>query len=159
MEDLSETRNGETYFYHYDGSDNVRMLTDSTGNVVSEYGYDSQGNLLFAIGSIENNFLFSGQQYDQDAGLYYHRARYRDTNTGRFTQMDQYSGRIQDPATLHKYTYAHNDPINLSDPSGRISIAQTMSVSSPCRPGGQSRKLVCQHIRGQRAREPSLRRD
>ena len=125
---ISQTRNGETYIYHYDGSDNVRMLTDSSGDVVSEYWYDSQGNLLLAVGNVENNFLFSGQQYDVDAGLYYHRARYRDTNTGRFTQMDQYSGRIQEPETLHKYNYAHNDPVNLSDPSGKFSIAQTMSA-------------------------------
>ncbi|MCU7840520.1 MAG: RHS repeat-associated core domain-containing protein [Candidatus Thiodiazotropha sp. (ex Troendleina suluensis)] len=125
---ISQTRNGETYIYHYDGSDNVRKLTDSSGNVVAEYGYDSQGDLLFAIGNIENNFLFSGQQYDSDAGLYYHRERYRDTNTGRFTQMDQYSGNIHDPATLHKYNYSHNDPVNLSDPSGKFSIAQTMSA-------------------------------
>ncbi|MES9814032.1 MAG: RHS repeat-associated core domain-containing protein [Candidatus Thiodiazotropha sp.] len=125
---ISQTRNGETYFYHYDGLDNVRMLTDSSGNVATEYYYDSQGNLLFAIGSIENNFLFGGQQYDHDAGLYYHRARYRDTNTGRFTQMDQYAGRMQEPHTLHKYNYAHNDPINLSDPSGKFSIGQVMTA-------------------------------
>lgn len=125
---ISQTRNGETYFYHYDGSENVRMLTDSSGNIVAEYSYDSQGNLLFAVGSIDNNFLFSGQQYDHDAGLYYHRARYRDTNTGRFTQMDQYSGRMHEPQTLHKYNYAHNDPVNLSDPSGKFSIGQVMTT-------------------------------
>jgi len=125
---ISQTRNGETYIYHYDGSDNIRMLTDTSGYVVAEYGYDAQGNLLFAIGDIENNFLFSGQQYDHDAGLYYHRARYRDPNTGRFTQMDQYAGRMQEPQTLHKYNYAHNDPVNLSDPSGKFSIGQVMTT-------------------------------
>lgn len=125
---ISQTRAGVKYDYHLDGNGNVVMLTDPSGTVVSEYIYDAFGKLLLAVGNIENNYLFSSQQYDADAGLYYHRSRYRDVRTSRFTQMDTYPGRVNDPATLHKYNYAHHDPVNLSDPSGKFSIGQVMSA-------------------------------
>ncbi len=44
----------------------------------------------------------------------------RDYNamTGRFMTMDTLEGDQETPQSLHKYTYAHNNPVNLSDPSG-----------------------------------------
>jgi len=41
----------------------------------------------------------------------------------RFVQSDSYQGKIQDPASLHKYTYAQGDPVNLIDPSGNIATS------------------------------------
>ena len=32
--------------------------------------------------------------------------------------MDDYAGNMQDPQSLHKYLYVHNNPINAIDPSG-----------------------------------------
>ena len=46
-------------------------------------------------------------------------ARYLNPNTGRFQTMDSYEGNSQDPASLHKYLYAHDNPVNMVDPSGR----------------------------------------
>jgi RHS repeat-associated protein len=66
-----------------------------------------------------NNYLFAGEQFDPELGLYYNRARYLDVRAGRFWGMDTYGGTSFDPLTLHKYLYAGNNPINHSDPSGR----------------------------------------
>jgi hypothetical protein len=33
-----------------------------------------------------------------------------------------------DPPSLHKYTYCHNDPVNNSDPSGNMTLIQTIVV-------------------------------
>jgi hypothetical protein len=46
-------------------------------------------------------------------------ARYLNPNTGRFQTMDSYEGNTQDPASLHKYLYAHANPVNGIDPSGQ----------------------------------------
>jgi hypothetical protein len=43
---------------------------------------------------------------------------YLNPNTGRFWSMDSYEGTSQDPFSLHKYMYCHDDSINNSDPSG-----------------------------------------
>jgi hypothetical protein len=46
-------------------------------------------------------------------------ACYLNPNTGRFWTMDSYAGNNQDPLSLHKYLYAHANPVNLTDPSGK----------------------------------------
>jgi RHS repeat-associated protein len=60
----------------------------------------------------------SGEQYDQDLGLYYLRARYYNPATGRFLSRDPFDGYLDDPATLHKYLYVGGDPVNWIDPTG-----------------------------------------
>ena len=72
--------------------------------------------------------FYRGEQYDPDLGLYYLRARYYNPATGRFMSRDPWSGNQFDPKTLHKYLYASGDPINISDPTGRMGVAQYASV-------------------------------
>ena len=66
------------------------------------------------------NYLYRGEQYDSDLGLYYLRARYYNPLTGRFMSRDPYDGFIGIPVTLHKYLYAGSDPVNHVDPRGRF---------------------------------------
>jgi RHS repeat-associated protein len=76
--------------------------------------------------------MFAGEQFDPDLNLYYLRARYLNQGTGRFVSADTFEGFNEDPQSLHKYTYAHNDPVNFADPSGNFefSIAGlTMNIS------------------------------
>ena len=91
------------------------------------YDYDAWGNAVNTAGSTPNVYLYGGDQYDTDLGLYYLRARYFNPLTGRFLTRDPYQpcgcascGR--DPATLHKYLYAAADPVNHSDPTGNYAI-------------------------------------
>ena len=55
---------------------------------------------------------------DSETGLYYLRARYYDTYTGRFISEDSYWGEDKNPLSLNLYTYCENDPIMFTDPSG-----------------------------------------
>ncbi len=50
------------------------------------------------------------------------RPRFYDPTIGRFTSLDTFAGLTNDPQSLHKYTYCHNDPVNHIDPSGQFSI-------------------------------------
>jgi len=124
-------------FYGYDGGGTVRMLTDSTGTVTDTYDYDAWGNTVNSTGSTSNVYLYRGEQYDADLGLYYLTARYLNPLTGRFLSRDPDSGRIAIPATLHKYLYAGGDPVNRWDPSGAklsetlLLIGITLEVMGP----------------------------
>ena len=80
--------------------------------------YDAFGDKTGGTGAVANQYLFAGEQYDSNLGDYYLRARYYDTDTGRFTRRDKYEGRLGEPVSLHKYLYAHGNPVNLVDPSG-----------------------------------------
>jgi hypothetical protein len=50
--------------------------------------------------------------------MYFLRARYLNTGTGRFWTMDTYEGANQDPGSLHKYLYVEADPVDNVDPCG-----------------------------------------
>jgi RHS repeat-associated protein len=59
--------------------------------------------------------LFTGEQYDEDSGLYYLRARHYDPATGRFLS--------QDPLPLgNRYSYVGNNPVNYVDPYGLFGL-------------------------------------
>jgi RHS repeat-associated protein len=109
-------------FYVYDGGGSVRQLTNSAGIVTDEYEYDAYGNSFTKVGTTPNNYLYRGEQYDSDLGLYYLRARYYNPGTGRFMSRDPLSGLDWDPKTLHKYLYVWGNPVNYVDPRGRTAL-------------------------------------
>jgi RHS repeat-associated protein/uncharacterized repeat protein (TIGR01451 family) len=108
-----------TSFYGYDGHGSVRSLTDGTGAVTDTYDYDAFGNVISRTGTTPNNYLFAGERFDPALGVYYNRARYYDQRTGRFWSMDPSEGNEEDPLSLHRYLYAANNPVNLTDPTGK----------------------------------------
>ena len=111
-----------TNFYGFDGHGSVRFLTGTSGSITNSYTYDAFGNVINSSGTAPNSYLYCSQQYDSDLGLYYNRARYLNTGTGRFWTMDTDEGDNQDPLSLHKYLYGADDPVNLIDPSGNDGI-------------------------------------
>jgi len=128
-----------TSYYGYDGGGNVRQLTNASGAVTDSYDYDAFGNAINTAGNTPNVYLYRGEQYDSDLGLYYLRARYYNLKTGRFVNRDPSNGIITDPKTLHKYLYADGDPVNLSDPTGR---AGEGVMNPPYKPGAIEYALV-----------------
>jgi len=117
-------------FYLYDGHGSVRNLADSSGNITDSYTYDAFGNLIESSGTTANNYLFAGEQFDSILNLYYNRARYLNTNTGRFWSMDTYEGDQHTPSTLHKYLYTSNDPSDRIDPSGNQDVVSELGAES-----------------------------
>lgn len=67
------------------------------------------------------NLLYTGEMYDAETQNYYLRARYYNPSTGSFNRTDPFAGNNLDPQSLHKYAYAHNNPVNMIDPSGKFS--------------------------------------
>jgi hypothetical protein len=52
--------------------------------------------------------------------LVYLRARWYNPNTGTFTSRDPFPGVDTVPQSLHPYAYTHNNPVNATDPSGKV---------------------------------------
>jgi len=123
-------------FYGYDGDGvggSVRTLIDGNGTVTDTYDYDAWGNEVNLTGSTPNLYLYRGEQYDSDLGLYYLRARYFNSVTGRFLSTDPTPGSPENPASVHRYVYAAADPVNGIDPSGRATA--TLPAPSPTAEG------------------------
>ena len=106
-------------FYGYDDLGSARTLTDATGTVIDTYDYDAWGNEVNTTGSSPNAYLYRGEQYDADLNLYYLRARYYSSVTGRFLTSDPKDQEKLFPGALNKYVYAAADPVDATDPSGR----------------------------------------
>jgi RHS repeat-associated protein len=103
-------------------------LTNSQGVVTDTYSYDAFGELLSSTGTTVNAFLYTGEQKDDAAGLYYLRARYYNPANGRFLTSDRYQGTLELPQTQHKYAYVENDPVNKTDPLGLYSRRQGTGI-------------------------------
>jgi len=119
----------EYRYFSYDGHGSTRELTDHLGAVTDRYDYDAFGFLIRRNGATSNAYLYCGEQFDADLGLYYLRARYLNPDSGRFWSMDDFEGRGHDPASLHKYLYAHGDPVMFSDPSGQSVVSLTYHLT------------------------------
>jgi len=73
-------------------------------------------------GSIDVKYKYTGQEEDPETGLYYYNARYYDPILGRFISADSIVGNPRDPQDLNRYTYANNNPLKYTDPTGHKSF-------------------------------------
>ncbi len=121
---ISQEDGANRIYYQVDGLGSTRLMTGNNGSVIVEYDYDAYGNLTRKVGDAENNYLFAGEQFDNAVDGYYLRARYYDSNTGRFASVDPFEGYNNQPITLHDYLYAGVNPVNAIDPSGEVSLLE-----------------------------------
>jgi RHS repeat-associated protein len=99
-------------------------LSNGSLEALESYAYDAYGNLrITPTGPLLTSFLYSGEMTDAATGQQYLRARYYDPVIGRFNRLDPFAGNTSDPQSLHKYLYAHADPISNADPTGEWASA------------------------------------
>ncbi|MCP4657328.1 MAG: RHS repeat protein, partial [bacterium] len=121
-------------YQHTDGLGTIRLETDASGSVVRRHAYRAFGEPVAPSG-LDDGYLFTGEPYDADLGIAYHRARWLDPAVGRFISRDPFPGVVRRPGTLHRYTYVQNDPVNRIDPTGLYAggyagLAVSMAVSA-----------------------------
>jgi RHS repeat-associated protein len=64
----------------------------------------------------------TGEQYDENTGLLYLRARYLNLSIMTFMSRDPWQGTGLRPGTLHAYLYVESNPVNYTDPSGHCAF-------------------------------------
>ena len=121
---------GAYHTYHQDEQGSTVYITGNNRAVENCYAYDAFGNVLESRETITNRMLYTGQQYDQETGQYYLRARFYNPVIGRFTQEDTYRG-----DGLNLYAYCGNNPVEYYDPSGHnMSDYEVQPVVEPEKP-------------------------
>ena len=114
-EPLIMARGGQSLFYQTDGLGSIIDLTDINGAVVQSYVYNSFGNIEQQVGNVVNPYTYTGREIDTESGLYFYRARYYDSITGRFINEDPIGFAAGDN---NFYRYVQGNPINWVDPWG-----------------------------------------
>lgn len=119
------------YIYIKNLQGDVVALASTAGIVKATYTYDPWGRLL----NIEKNpdpydynvaelnpLRYRGYVYDDETSLYYLQSRYYDPQTDRFINCDDvnYIGATESEVSYNPFAYCGNDPLNHSDPSGRL---------------------------------------
>ena len=98
-------------YYHHDALGSTIGLTDGGGHDKMSYHLDPWGNIRRQSGQTDNRHIFTGKQHDKNTGLVYFGARYYDPEIGRFITQDAYLGEQNRPPSLHRYLYAHSNPL------------------------------------------------
>lgn len=111
---LYQKHNGTYYWYLNDHLGTPQKMIKTDGEVVWSARYDSFGNTIIDIETVENNLRFSGQYYDSESGLHYNWNRYYDPFLGRYLQADP----LGLDAGMNYFVYCNGNPGNYIDPMG-----------------------------------------
>ena len=106
---------GQALYGLTDGINSTIATTDQSGSAASGFIYDAFGQT--GLSTSPYPFRFAGRPL-VSANLYYNRARFYNSQTGRFISEDP----IGFAGGPNLYSYVRNSPIGRTDPSGAFAI-------------------------------------
>ncbi|XP_044731289.1 uncharacterized protein LOC123294238 [Chrysoperla carnea] len=112
-------------YYHVltDHAGSIRLIIRAIDNeVITAFDYLPYGKLMRAFGDKTFIYRYTGQEWDEETGLYNYHARLYDPSIGRFYQPDPKS------QYFSPYVYAGNSPISTIDPDGEFALIITCIV-------------------------------
>lgn len=108
---LAEDKLGSARWHLTDYVGSVKTLVENSAGILTDYTYDSFGNILAESSqSVANTLRFNAREFNPTLDLGHFRFRDYDPNTGRFTQED-----LLEPL---RYEFADNSPLVFVDPFG-----------------------------------------
>jgi RHS repeat-associated protein len=114
--------NAGNYYYTRDHLSSIREITDASGNVRARYAYDPYGRRTKLAGDMDADFGFGGMFWSAEVNLNLTLFRAYDPELGRWLSRDPLqNAEVSEGPNL--YAYVANDPVNLTDPLGLLSIA------------------------------------
>ncbi|MCA1778389.1 MAG: FG-GAP-like repeat-containing protein [Xanthomonadaceae bacterium] len=126
-------------YLHTDHIGSTIAITDENGQVVANMAFDAWGErrraadwtdqwVQWLTGSTpawaQSTIAitprgYTGHEHVDSMGIIHMNGRIYDAHLGRFLQADPF---VEDSTTLNRYTYVHNNPLALTDPSGFFSF-------------------------------------
>ncbi|MCI0534712.1 MAG: FG-GAP-like repeat-containing protein, partial [Verrucomicrobiales bacterium] len=119
-------------YYHQDHLGSSSVMTDAGGALVEETAFYPFGETRHEhrLRPIEEDYQFTQKERDRESGLHYFEARYLAGSVARFVSADPKYAELaslpseglisflSQPQALNLYSYAANNPLKYTDPSG-----------------------------------------
>jgi RHS repeat-associated protein len=115
---FKQVGSGTLTVFHPDRLGTTLRVTNDAGTPQETLAYYPFGQQWLDQGPANVPYKFRGQEYDGSTGLYFYQARYYDATLGRFVSADTLVAYPGDPQDLNRYSYARNNPLRYTDPSG-----------------------------------------
>lgn len=111
---------GATYYYQPDHQGSTSSITDTNGEWVESIAYYPFGETRQEdlAGPLTMTHKYTGQELDDETGLYNYGARLYDPAVGRFLTPDSIVPDYRNPQSLNRYSYTLNTPLRYNDPTG-----------------------------------------
>jgi RHS repeat-associated protein len=125
-----------TYFDHADWLGTERARTGWAGNLcetVTSLPYGDGQNISTTCPEGDVSPMhFTGKERDTESGLDNFGARYDSSSMGRFMSPDPLlnSGKPWNPQTWNRYTYALNNPLAITDPTGLYDLVNNCATDN-----------------------------
>jgi RHS repeat-associated protein len=134
MQQDPQAQERDLYFYHPDNLGSSNYVTDANGQLYEHLEYFPFGETWVQESSNTQRapYLFTSKELDKETGLYYYGARYFDPRTSVWQSPDpalpaylsgKPNGGVFNPGNLSMYTYAMDNPVRFTDPTGMSSEA------------------------------------
>jgi len=126
----STTANGGTQYIFNDQQGSPRVVTSTTGVIVSRHDYVAFGEELGTVGMRTSGQGYGGldasrkkyasMENDEATGMSHTLWRKYDSYSARWTTPDPYGGSMElaSPQSFNRYSYVNNDPVNHVDLTG-----------------------------------------
>jgi RHS repeat-associated protein len=120
----------KTEYLHKDHLGSTDVITNQSGQVVQRLSFDAFGKrraLNWTAGSPSVASLltargFTGHEHLDNLGLIHMNGRVYDPHIGRFISADPFVQAPGNTQSYNRYTYAMNNPLSYTDPSGFFSL-------------------------------------
>jgi RHS repeat-associated protein len=113
---------GGWQFHSSDHLGTVRQTLNVPTGTFESHKYWPFGDEYNAGVPSAQRLSFASMERDPETSRFYDHARTQDFNLGRFLSPDKVGGRVKDPQTWNRYTYARNNPVKLVDPNGKYFV-------------------------------------
>jgi RHS repeat-associated protein len=141
---IEQINSGSATYLHHDQLGSIRLLTNSSGENTGTYRYGPNGAVWKHTGTGTSKMGFAGQlRMATEHQLIYLRARTYDPATAQFLSSDPMSAHSGEP-----YSYAADNPVSSSDPTGLTVYGGCISASLKTGLGGAVQGTGCVVIDG-----------
>jgi RHS repeat-associated protein/CSLREA domain-containing protein len=131
---IAQIQGSGTDYFLGDALSSVRQMADAGGELTYKRSYDPYGAIGQGSGAGHTSYGYTSEYQPHD--LIYLRARFYMPSMGRFLTRDIWQGDRNRPASLNRWAYSEEDPVNRTDATGfapnRNGIDTDYSYSCQC---------------------------